>query len=667
MQPSQSEKAALIGLFRAKRFAEACTAARAFTRRYPKALDGWNIRGAAARELGQLHEAQKAFCELERLAPTFAGAPYNLGLVMESKGADQDAIAAYSRALKLDPNLAQAQNNLGGVCLRLGDLDRAYTHLKRATELQPGWPEVHNTFGNTLKRLARFDEAREAYRKAITAGTRFAKAHYNLGVLESEVGNRGAAIEAFKAALAAQPDYAIARASLLNEYAHRCDWDALSEHAHHIARLGVETGAVPPFPMLALEDNPARQLTRARQWAKTRFGHIQPRHPLPARPTARPRRLRVGYLGADFHDHPGMRLMAGMLREHDRSRFEVHAISYGRLRDDKWRAISESVADVFHDIHGLRDAPSLELVRSLNLDIAIDRKGYTTDTRSDWFGHRLAPVQINYLGYPSTMAAPFMDYMVADRTIIPERHRAHYAEKIIWLPDTYMPADNALEIAPERGSRADHGLPEGALVLCCFNNLYKITVDVFAIWMRVMRAVDRSVLWLFASNEEAQTNLHAAAKAAGVDPERLIFAPRLPNDEHLERHRHADLFIDTFPCNAHTTCNDALWAGLPVVTRTGDQMASRVAASLLKAVGLPELITSRVDEYEALILDLATDDAKRNAIRTNLAALRPNAALFDTVRYIRHLEAGYDAAFDRAVKGLPPGDITVAAQTGQKG
>lgn len=667
MQPSQAEKDALIALFRAKRFVEACTAARAFTRRYPKALDGWNIRGAAARELGQLHEAEKAFRELERLAPNFAGAPYNLGLVLENKRADQDAIAAYSRALKLDPNLAQAHNNLGGVCLRLGDLDQAYTHLKRATELQPGWPEVHNSFGNALKRLARFDEAREAYRNAIKARADFAKAHYNFGVLESEVGNRGAAIEAFKAALAAKPDHAIARVSLLNEYAHRCDWDALAEHADHIPRLGVETEVAPPFPMLALEDNPAHQGARSRQWAEARFGHIQPRQPLPAKPKARPERLRVGYLGADFHDHPGMRLMAGMLREHDRSRFEVHAISYGRLRDDKWRAISESVVDVFHDIHGLRDAPSLELIRGLNLDIAIDRKGYTTDTRSDWFAHRLAPVQINYLGYPSTMAAPFMDYMVADRTIIPAEQREHYAEKIIWLPDTYMPADNALEIAAERGSRADHGVPEGALVLCCFNNLYKITADVFAIWMRIMRAVDHSVLWLFASNEAAQTNLRAAAKAAGVDLDRLIFAPRLPNDEHLERHRHADLFIDTFPCNAHTTCNDALWAGLPVVTRTGDQMASRVAASLLKAVGLPELITTDDEAYEALILDLASDNAKRAAIRAKLAALRPNAALFDTVRYIRHLEAGYDAAFDRIVKGLPPDDITIAAQTGQKG
>ncbi|MEL7318341.1 MAG: tetratricopeptide repeat protein [Pseudomonadota bacterium] len=667
MQPSQSEKAALISLFRAKRFAEACTAARAFTRRYPKALDGWNIRGAAARELGQLHEAKKAFRELERLAPTFAGAPYNLGLVLENKGADQDAIAAYSRALKLDPNLAQAHNNLGGVCLRLGDLDCAYTHLKRAAELQPGWPEVHNTFGNTLKRLARFDEAREAYRKAITAGAGFAKAHFNLGVLESEVGNRGAAIEAFKAALAAQPDYAIARASLLNEYAHRCDWDALSEHAHHIARLGVETGAVPPFPMLALEDNPARQLTRARQWAKTRFGHIQPRHPLPARPTARPRRLRVGYLGADFHDHPGMRLMAGMLREHDRSRFEVHAISYGRLRDDKWRAISESVVDVFHDIHGLRDAPSLELIRSLNLDIAIDRKGYTTDTRSDWFGHRLAPVQINYLGYPSTMAAPFMDYMVADRTIIPERHRAHYAEKIIWLPDTYQPGNNTLAIAPLRTTRSDHGLPEDAVVLCCFNNLYKLTPPVFAIWIRVLRAIDKAVLWLYASNEVAMANVHEAAKVAGVDPARIIFADRVPNAQHLARHAHADLSLDTAPCNAHTTCNDALWAGLPMVTRIGEQMASRVAASALEAIGLPELITSTDEAYEALIIELATDETQRRAIREKLAAARSTAPLFDTARYTRHLEAGYDAAFDRAVKGLPPGDITVAAQTGQKG
>jgi len=663
VQPTQAEKDTLIGLFRAGRHAEACKAARAMARAFPKALDAWNIRGAAARELGQWQEAQKSFRELERLAPTFAGAPYNLGLVLENAGDDRGAAEAYLRAIALDETLAQARNNLGNVYLRLGELENAHTQLQRAGQLQPGWPQVQSSLGNLLKRLGRQDEARRAYQAAIRARADFTTAHYNLGVLESETGRRAEAIAAFRAALALDPDHALARASALHELSQLCDWEAMTEHDSFIPKLGVETSAVPPFIMLALEDDPAHQLERSRQWAKARFGHIRMQEKPFARPKTRPERLRIGYFGADFHDHPGMRLMAGMLREHDRKRFEVHAISYGRLADDEWRATSQDVVDVFHDVYGWSDADVLDLARSLSIDIAIDRKGYTSDTRSDWFAHRLAPVQINYLGYPSTMAAPFMDYMVADTTIIPERHRAHYAEKIIWLPDTYQPGNNTLAIAPLRTSRADHGLPEDAIVLCCFNNLYKLTPPVFALWMRVLRAVDHAVLWLFGSDEKAKANVRGAARSAGVDPARVVFAQRVPNADHLARHAHADLSLDTAPCNAHTTCNDALWAGLPMVTRIGEQMASRVAASVLEACGLPELVTSTDEAYEALIVELATDAARRRAIREKLAAARSTAPLFNTARYTRHLEAGFDTAYARFMIGLPPADIAVDPYT----
>ena len=667
MQPTQQEKEALIGLFRAGRHSEANAKARAMTKSYPKSLDAWNIRGASARALGQMHEAEKAFRELETLAPSFAGAPYNLGLVLENKGADEEAVQAYTRAVGLDPNLAQAHNNLGAVHLRLGELEPAFRHLQRATQLQPGWPEVHNSFGNVLKRLGRIDEARAAYRQAISARADFAKAHYNLGVLESENGRRAEAIAAFQSVLSLQPDHALARAMVLHELSQRCDWDAMKEHAAFIPKLGVETSVVPPFLMLALEDNPAHQLARSRQWAKARYGRIKPEARALARPKARPERLRVGFVGADFHDHPGMRLMAGMLREFDRTRFEVHAISYGRLRDDKWRAISESVVDHFHDVYGWSDAEALGLLHSLDLDIAIDRQGYTTDTRNEWFAHRLVPVQINYLGFCSTAAADFIDYMVADETVLPSEHRSHYAEKVIFLPDCYAPADDALEIAGPHSARSDHSLPEDAFVFACFNNLYKITPSVFAIWMRVMRQAEGSVLWLYASNEDAQDHLRDAAKAAGVAPDRLVFAPRLPNADHLERHRHADLFLDTAPYGAHTTCNDALWAGLPVVTRTGEQFSARVATSLLKTVGLPELITSNDKEYEALILELAQDPERLGSLHARLAEARTASPMFDTARYTRHLEAGIDAAYDRFLKGLAPADITVERQTGQKG
>jgi predicted O-linked N-acetylglucosamine transferase (SPINDLY family) len=664
VQPTQPEKDALIALFREGRHAEANAAARAMTRRFPRALDGWNIRGASARALGQLSEAEKSFRELARLAPDFAGAPYNLGLVLEDRGADRDAATAYARAIELDAGLAQAHNNLGSVLMRLGDLAGALTHLERAALFQPRWPEVHNSHANALKSAFRIEEARAAYGRAIAARPDFARAHYNLGVLESEFGDRTAAIASLRRALEIEPDNALARATLVGELAHTCDWEAMAEHRRLLPDLGYEGAAIPPFLTLALEDDPARQQARSRRWARQLFGKAASQAKPCARPLTRPERLRIGYVGGDYHDHPGARLTAGLLREHDRSRFEIHAISYGPRRDDRWRAEAERSVDHFHDIHGQTPDDALAFIRALDLDIALDRQGYTTGTRSDLFARRLAPLQVNYMGYPSTMGADFMDYMVADAQVIPAQQRRHYDERLILLPHTYAPADNALEIAAKPSVRADHGLPDDALVLVCFNSLYKLTAEVFAIWMRILRQVEGSVLWLFGSDLVAQANLRAAARANGVEPERLVFAQRLPSPEHLERHAHADLFLDTWPCNAHTTCSDALWAGLPVVTRTGEQFASRVAASLLGAVGLPELVTRSSGEYEALILELAHDEGKRLAIRERLGRQRERAPLFNTALYTRHLEAGFEIAYDRFFKGKPPADVKVPVIAG---
>lgn len=668
MQPTRAEKDALIALFRSGRHAAALKAARAMARQYPRALDAWNIRGAAARELGQLHEAEKSFGELERLAPDFAGAPYNVGLVLEGRGADDAAAKAYRRALALDADLAQAHNNLGALHLRHGDLAAALDHLQRAARLQPGWPEVHNTHGNALSRSGRIDEARAAYRRAIAARPGFALAHYNLGVLESENGDRSKAIEALRAALAMDPGNALARAMLLHALSQNCDWAAMQDHAAFIPALGIEGAAVPPFIMLALEDDPERQLARSQNWARARSGHIRPAAAATAaaapalRPAARPERLRIGYFGADFHDHPGSRLMAGVLREHDRSRFEIHAISHGPPRTDRWRQMTRDSVDQFHDVHAWSDAKVHDHVRALRLDIAVERQGYTTDNRSDLLARRLAGVQISYLGYPSTMGASFIDYLIADHTVIPPHHSAHFSEKLIRMPHTYLPADNRLEISASATERADHGLPQGALVLCCFNNPYKITPRIFAIWMRVLASLDNAVLWLFAPDTAVQGNLRAAAAAQGVGAHRLIFAPRLANADHLARHAHADLLLDTAPCNAHTTASDALWAGLPVVTLAGEQFAARVAASLLNAVGLSELVTQTEADYEALIIDLARDTDRRLAIRARLADARMTAPLFDSALYTRHLEAGFDAAHTRFVKRLPPADISVPCE-----
>ena len=353
-------------------------------------------------------------------------------------------------------------------------------------------------------------------------------------------------------------------------------------------------------------------------------------------------------------------LISGLMREHQQDQFEVFAFSYSHNKNGEMRQQLINDVEHFIDVAGKSDVESFDLARSKNLDIAIDLTGYTKNSRSELFQFRLAPIQINFLGYPSTMGASFIDYIVADRHLIPDSQRAGYSEKVVYMPHTYMPTDNARKIAQSMTTRADFGLPKDAVVLCCFNNSYKISPREFVIWMRLLSKIEGSVLWLLQGNKWAVANLRKEAGRHGINPSRLVFADFLPlHAEHLARHKHADIFVDTFNYNAHTTTADALWAGLPVVTKQGNQFAARVAASLLTAVGLPELITQNETDYEALILDLATSPHKLQAIREKLSINRLTQPLFDTKRYTRNFEAGLTAAFDLYYADQDPQDIWV--------
>ncbi|MCB2026903.1 MAG: hypothetical protein KDG56_19205, partial [Ottowia sp.] len=354
----------------------------------------------------------------------------------------------------------------------------------------------------------------------------------------------------------------------------------------------------------------------------------------------RPGRIRVGYFSGDFHDHPTLYLMAGLFREHDRSRFEIFAYSYGSVRSGRMRESVANAIEHFVDIADLPDRAAIDLVRGHELDIAIDLKGYTQLSRSRLFARRLAPLQMNYVGYPGTMSADFIDYIVADPVVIPDAERAHYSEEIIRLPNSYQPNDNCQATAQDAGARSDFGLPEHGFVFCCFNNNWKLAPRTFDVWMRLMHAVPGSVLWLSSMNQNAMRNIRREAEARGIAGERVIFARRLDRlEDHLARHRLADLFLDTLPYNAHTTTSDALRAGLPVVTCMGRGYAARVAASLLTAVGLPELITTSLEDYERLALDLAANPQRLAGLRSALAVSRDTGPLYDTARFTRHLEA----------------------------
>ncbi|WP_162013490.1 tetratricopeptide repeat protein [Erythrobacter sp. NAP1] len=650
---------ALTALYRQQRFADALGSAQAMLREFPDTMAAWNLAGACARVLGQTAIAEESFRRLEALSPNFAGAAYNLGLVLEDKGDPAGAEAAYKRAIAIDPSLAQARNNLGGVLIAQGRLDEAIAQLEQACALRPELAEVHNTHANALKKAGRLEEARKAYKRALEAQPDFVTARFNLGSLEQEHGEITQAVEEYRAVLKAQPGHSLARAGLVQSLAKMCDWDALEEHAGAIAQLGVSGGAVPAFSLLALEDAPARQLARARNWAMQRFGNIAPASI--ERRAARPEKLKIGYFSADFHDHATMHLIAGLLAAHDSDRFEIHAFSYGEAREDEYRALAEQAVDQFHDVACLTDDEIVALSRKLEIDIALDCKGYTTGSRSQVFAHRLAPVQVNYLGYPGTMGAGFIDYILADPTVLPDAQRAHVSERIIRLPHTYQPGDDSAAVPQPSDTRADHGLPGDAFVFCCFNASYKITRDRFALWMRALGAVEGSVLWLYRSDAVAEANLRMEAKRCGIDPHRLVFAYHLPRTQHLARHRHANLALDTSAYGAHTTASDCLWAGLPIVTRAGDQFAARVAASVLHAAGLDELVTHSDAEYETLIVALATDADRLSTIREKFARSRTAAPFFDTKLYTRAFEAGLEAAWKRWFAGHPPADITVTA------
>jgi len=529
---------------------------------------------------------------------------------------------------------------------------------KRLPALLDTYPQsvlLWNIEGAIRKALGQVNDAANAFRRVVELNPNYSDGHNNLGnVLEAQ-GQLDAAIASYQQALTLKPGHANALGALLRQKLHICDWSAIEDFEAVSMTLGIDDQAVPPSALLPLEDNPQRQMYRSQTWAKKKYK--QRPLPLPEKPSSCPQRLRIGYFSADFRNHPVLFLMAGLFREHNKDRFEIYAYSYGPPQGGELREQLVRDVDKFTDVHKMSDAQVMSLAREHQLDIAVDLTGYTKHTRSQLFAYRLAPIQINFLGYPGTMGAKFMDYIVADNVVIPAEQRQFYSENVIYLPHTYLPSDDKRLITQIETKRSDFSLPDDAFVFCCFNNNYKIGPIEFNIWMRLLKQVDGSVLWLLRANKWAESNLCKEAERRGVDANRLIFADRLPHREHLARHKHGDVFIDTFNYNAHTTSSEALWAGLPVVTKVGKQFAARVAASLLEAVGLPELITKTEREYESLLLNLATNDVKLKELKEKLAYNIVEQPLFDTVGYTRGFEKALEAAYMSYLRGLEPEDI----------
>jgi predicted O-linked N-acetylglucosamine transferase (SPINDLY family) len=612
--------------------------------------------------LGRVFLAQgspaKAIRELERclaLDARHLNGVICLGLALQQRGDVAAALLRFDRAIEIDPSSFDAWRNRALALGRLGRRGEALESWTRALSLRPDWASGHAQKGHILGECGHYAEAAVCYARALEFDPSLVEAWEGRGMALQKLGRHAEAIECFRQTFALDPNRKYIAGNIIHSRQHLCDWDGLEEEIERTLRA-VREGfpAAHPFHLLAM---PGATAVDQRDAAVLHVADVCPPAAVPLHRGRRHRhdRIRVGYVSGEFGQHATSHLLAGVLEAHDRSCMEVIGLSTGMNDRSPLRARIEAACDRFVDVSESATEEIAGLVQRSEIDILVNLSGHTGTHRNGVFALRPAPLQVNWLGYPGTFGAPYVDYIIADDHVIADE--SAYTEKIVYLPHSYQ-ANTAREIAGEVPVRAELGLPQDGFVFCCFNATYKITPDVFGVWMRLLKQVDGSVLWLLAA-EAAADSLRRNAAQLGVDPARLVFAQRMPLPEHLARHRRADVFLDTLPCNAHTTASDALWAGLPVITCKGETFASRVGASLLAAVGLDELITGSLDEYERLALTLARDNGKLAGIKARLAQNLPQCPLFDTAEFARSLERAFVLMHERHQAGQPPATLRV--------
>lgn len=641
---------------------------------------------------GQLEACEELLLKAATLTGCSAEALFYLGRVQLQGGQVRAAVKSFDRSTRLAGEYFEALHELGVAHNALGERERALEFFQRAERKNPRSHELHANIGNTLGELGRFDQALHHYDRALMLNPQMARAWSDRGLALTEVGRGEEALVSYDRALALAPEDSATwmnRATTLvmlerhaeahatyqkiaglppeTEY-HRgywlynsmlvcrwAGWEDLVENTLARADAGEKTAV--PFSLLATPASPSTLLACARTYVQNQC---------PPRDIAvdfkvhdASRKLRVGYFSTDFRNHATSQLIVRLFECHDRTRFELFGFSIGPAVQDEMAARVTAAFDHFMDVAEQSDAQIAAMARAKEIDIAVDLNGFTEGARPNIFAHRAAPVQVNYLGFPGSMGCEYIDYIVADATLIRSDEYHHYAEKVVLLPGTYQANDDTKRISDTSTTRESMGLPGQGFVFACFNNTYKITPDVFSVWMRLLQKVPGSVLWLLEGNDAAKAALETEAQARGVEPERIVWAKRIALADHLARHVHADLFLDTFYYNAHTTCSDALWAGLPVLTLAGSTFASRVSASLLGAVGLPELVTQSAQEYEACGLSLATMPHRLDALRRHLQSNRTTTPLFDTRRFAIRIETAFMAMYERYRLGLAPNHIYI--------
>ena len=616
---------------------------------------------------GELATAQASFEQAVRLNPRYAVALNNLGAILQAQGKLAEALPYFHRALQVQPNYPEALFNLGGVLHAQGDSVAAVARLQEAVRLRPTYARAQALLAQTLVAIGQVAASVVPLRAVVQLQPQDAESYLHLADILMLLGENEEALDVFNAGLRLEPDSPECFAHRFHLKEQLCEW---SDRPAELERLWAdvlqfagteETVPLNPVYAASLPWTETQQLTVARSFAEAyqrAASRVPPGAPVTPRTS---NRLKVAYLSRDIYDHPVGHQIQALFGLHNRDEFEIHLYSYGPNDHSVFRQRCERDVEFFHETFGWSTAAVQRQIQADGIQILVDLMGYTGFARTACLALRPAPIQVIWLGYPGTMGAEFFDYLIGDPVVTPTELAGGYSESIVRLPHSFMVTDHAQPIAERRPTRAEAGLPDDAVVFCCFNKSYKIDPGIFDAWMRILSQVPGSVLWMSIGGATARANLRQSAEARGVSPERLIFAGHVPSKaDHLARLGLADLFLDTLYYNAHATACDALWAGLPVLTCPSRSYASRVGASLLTAVGLPELIAGDVAQYEQLAVNLACDRGRLGALREKLASQRLTAPLFDTARFARNLENAYRTMWETHAAGLPPHPLDLA-------
>jgi len=608
---------------------------------------------------GQLNKAKDICLEIIKIQPNNFDILHLLGLIAFQTKNYLKSVEIINKAIQIKPDYAEIYDFRAIVLIHLKKFEEAVESWNHAIKIKPDYAEAHYNRGNALVELNKIDAAIESFDRAIKIKPDYEEAYKNRGNALLELHKIDAAIESFDRAIQIKPDSDYLFGQLFHTKNSVCNWDFFKEDLEKLKNKTLKVQKIsPPFPILSVYDSPSLQKISAEIFLKKKYSSTDFLEPITKRELNN--KIRIGYYSADFCNHAVSHLLVKLFELHDKSKFELFGFSFGPEKNDEMHKRVSSAFDQFINVNLKNDKEIALLSRDLKIDIAVDLMGFTKNNRFGIFVERCAPIQVNYLGYSATTGADCIDYIIGDKIVIPKENQKDYSEKIIYLPDCFMANDFTKKISTKIFTREELGLPKEGFVFCCFNKYYKITPSIFDIWMRLLKKVEGSVLWLTGDNFTGAKNLQKEANQRGVDSNRLIFSKAMPLlADHLARHKSADLFIDTIPYNGHTRASDALWSGLPVLALVGQSFASRVSASLLNAVGLQELITYSEKEYEDLSVELATNPTRLKEIKSKLEKNKLIKPLFNTKLFTKNIESAYTKIYEKYLKNLSVENIEI--------